>query len=136
MTALTDNYEVKRKDAEMVDVPVLASATIYKGALVVDKGTGFASAGDDGSGYVFLGVAVEKADNSSGSDGDVSVRVYKTGSYLYTKATAVQTDLGQAVYIHDDQTVGTSSTNSVLAGYVAEYIDSTTLRVRIDRAVQ
>ena len=137
MTALSDNYEVKRKDGELVTVPVLAAAVIYKGALVVDKGTGYASAGVDGSSYVLLGVAAEKADNSASgaSDGDVSVRLYKTGSFLYNKATAVQTDLGVAVYIHDDQTVGTSSTNSVLAGYVCEYVSSSTLRVRIDRAV-
>lgn len=122
----------------MVDVPVLAAAVIYKGALVVDKGDGYASAGVDGSGYIFLGVAVEKADNSAAgaSNGDVSVRVNKTGTYVYTKASSAQTDLDIAMYIHDDQTVGTSSTNSVLAGYVSEYIDSTHVRVRIDLAAK
>ena len=37
MTALSDNFEAKRQDGEMIDVKVLAGATIYKGALVVDK---------------------------------------------------------------------------------------------------
>ena len=45
MTALTENYEAKRQDGVWISVPVLASATIYKGAMVVDIGTGYASAG-------------------------------------------------------------------------------------------
>ena len=69
MSALSADYEAKRKDGEFIEYPVLASAKIYKGALVVDKGNGFASAGTDGSGYAFLGVAVEQADNTGGADG-------------------------------------------------------------------
>lgn len=133
MTALTADYEAERQDGEIVDVPVLASATIYKGALVVDKGTGYASAGDDGSGYAFLGVAVEAATGGS-ADGTHTVRVYKTGSYKYTMAGgASQTNLGIRVYVSDDQTVGSSSTNSIGCGYVAKYVDSTYVKVRIDR---
>lgn len=133
MTALSAAYEAERKDGEMVSVPVKAAAVIYKGGLVVDKGTGYAEAGDDGSGYTFLGVAVEGATGNASTDGLVSVRVYKTGSYKYTLAGgASQTNLGVIVYVSDDQTVGTTSTNSIACGYVAEVIDSTYVRVRID----
>ena len=137
MTALSDSYEAKRKDSEIQEYPVLAAAVIYKGAMVVDKGTGYASDGVDGSGYVLLGVAVEDSDNSASraSDGDTVVRVYKRGSYEFHKSTAVQDDVGVLMYIHDDNTVGTSSTNSVSAGYVSELIDSSHVRVRIDRVV-
>ena len=136
MTALTDNYEAKRKDSEIQSYPVKGSTTIYKGALVVDLGTGYASPGDDGSAYAFLGVAVEKADNSSGADGAINVRVNKTGSYIYAKSTSAQTDIGTLMYIHDDQTVGASSTNSIAAGYVVDIPSSSTTRIRIDRVVQ
>lgn len=135
MTALSANLDTKRKDGEIVSYPVKGSTTIYKGALVVDLGDGYASPGDDGS-YTFLGVAVEKADNSSGSDAGESVRVYKKGTFVFSKSSAVQTDVGQAMYIHDDQTVGTSSTNSILAGYCVDIPDSSHVRIRIDRAVQ
>ena len=135
MTALTTSYEVERQDGDIIDVPVLANATIYKGALVVDLGTGYASAGVDGSGYVFIGVAVESATGGS-ADGTHSVRVNKTGVYKYTMAGgASQTNLGTRVYISDDQTVGSSSTNSVACGYVAKVLDSTYVKVRIDRDV-
>lgn len=132
MTALTDNYEAKRQDGEIISVPVKGSTTIYKGALVVDLDTGYASVGADTAGSIFLGVAVEKADNSSGSDGDIDVRVYKTGVFQYTKSTAVQTDLGQLAYIRDDQTVALSTTNSISAGYVVDIVDSSTVKLRID----
>ena len=135
MTALTENYEAKRQDGEMITVPVLASATIYKGALVCDNGTGYASAGTDG-GTTFLGVAVEKADNSSGIDGAISVRIYKTGVFQFTKATAVQTDLGIVAYVRDDQTVSLSTTNSITAGYVVSIVDSSTVKLRIDQAAR
>jgi len=135
MTALSADYEAKRQDGIILSVPVLASATIYKGGLIVDKGTGFAEAGDDGSGYTFLGVAVEAATGGS-SDGDVRVRVYKTGTYQYTKSSAADTDLGVAMYIHDDQTVGTASTNSLLAGYCVDIVDSSTIKLRIDLAAR
>lgn len=136
MTALSDNYEAKRQDGVIISVPVKGSTTIYKGAMVVDLGTGYASVGADGSGYVFLGVAVEKVDNSSGSDGAKEVRVYKTGTFQYTKASAAQTDLGQAAYIRDDNTVSLSTTNSVLAGYVVDIVDSSTVKLRIDQAAR
>lgn len=135
MTALSANYEAKRQDGEILSVPVKASATIYKGALLVDKGTGYAEPGIDGSGYTFLGVAVEAATGGT-SDGAVRVRVNKTGTFQYTKATAIAGDLGVAMYIHDDQTVGTSATNSVLAGYCADIVDSSTIKLRIDLAAK
>lgn len=136
MTALTDQYEAKRQDGELISVKVKASTTIYKGALLVDKGTGYAEPGTDGSSYTFLGVAAEGADNSSGNDGDIRVRVYKTGVYQYSKSSAAQTDLGTAMYIHDDNTVGGTSTNSILAGYCVDIVDSSTIKLRIDLAAK
>jgi predicted RecA/RadA family phage recombinase len=136
MSRLTANYESKRQDGIIVSVPVKASTTIYKEGMLVDKGTGFAEPGTDGSGYILIGVAMEGCDNSAGADGAKTVRVWKTGVFEYTKASAAQTDLGTAVYVHDDQTVGASSTNSVLAGYVAKYVDSTHVGVRIDLAAK
>lgn len=133
MTALSANYEAKRQDGEIISVPVKGSAHIYKGALVVDKGTRYAEPGTDGSGYIFLGVAVEEADNSgSATDGYINVRVYKTGVFQYVKASAAATDLTVAMYIHDDKTVGASSTNSVACGYVVAIVDSSTVKLRID----
>lgn len=137
MTALTDNYEDKRQDGDVISYPVKGSATIYKGGLLVDKGSGFAEPGTDGSGYTFLGVAAEKADNSgSATDGAIRVRVYKNGTFVFNKASAVDGDRGVAMYIHDDCTVGTSATNSILAGYCVDIPSSSTIKLRIDLAAK
>lgn len=139
MTALTSNYEAKRQDGAFLTYPVAESTTIYKGALLqVDKtgaDEGYAKPLSDGASRKFIGVAVESADNSSGSNGDINVRVYKTGVFQYTKATAVQADVGAAAYGHDDNTIGTTSTNSVFVGYVVGLVNSSTVKLQIDAAV-
>ncbi len=135
MTALSASYEAQRQDGIIVSVPVKANAVIYKGALVVDKGTGYAEPGVDGVGCTFLGVAVESVTGGS-ADGEKEIRVYKTGSYVYSKDSAAATDLGVQMMIHDDNTVGASSSNSVACGYVVGIPDSSHVRVRIDLAAK
>jgi len=136
MAALSDNLEVNRQDGEIIEYPVAASSTIYKGALVCVNSSGYAVPASDTSNYVFVGVAVEKADNSSGSNGDEKVRVYKTGVYEYTKSSATDADRGTLMYVSDDQTVATSTTNSIKAGYCVDVVDSSTIKLRIDTVVQ
>ncbi|KKK95745.1 hypothetical protein LCGC14_2669730, partial [marine sediment metagenome] len=133
--ALSDNYEAKRQDGEILSYPVKGSTTIYKGAMIVDLNTGYASVGVDGSGNIFLGVAVEKIVNS-GSDGAKRIRVYKTGVFQYNMPSAAQTDLDQQVYIRDDNTVDTTVTNSVKCGFIVDIVDSSTVKVQIDHDAQ
>ena len=62
---------------EHEEYPVIASDVIYEGAAVGENGSGYArplQAGD-----VFLGFALETADNSDGSAGDIRVRVQAKG---------------------------------------------------------
>jgi len=134
MTALSANYEAKRQDGIILSYPVLAASTIYKGALLVDVGTGFAQPGSGVGAYTFLGVAAEAATGGT-SDGDVRVRVYKSGVFQYAKASAVDSDLGVKMYLHDDQTVGTSSTNTNFCGYCVDIVDGSTIKLQIDAAV-
>ncbi len=136
MAALTDDAERNRKEGVMVSYPVSASEVIYKGALVCDNGSGYAIACADNSSYHFVGVAVEQTDNSSGSAGDDNVRVYKTGVFEIPKSSATQTDVGTVMYARSDNEVASSTTNSVTAGYVVDLVDSSTVALRIDRAVQ
>jgi len=132
MTALTAAYEAERQDGILIDVPVLASAVIYKGALVGDDGTGFAEPVTDASTTFFLGVAAEGATGGT-ADGDVTVRVYKTGTFIYTKTGgAADTDLGIAAMANDDATVAATSTNSVQVGTIVKIVDATRVKVRVD----
>lgn len=138
MTALKAAKEAKRQSSDFAIYPVKGSTKVYKGGLVVSKDDGYAYPGVDGSGYEFLGVAAENGDNSgSAIDGAVEVRLYKTGIFQFTKASATQGDVGELAYIHDDQTVGTSATtNSIACGYITAIVDSSTVKVRIDASVK
>jgi len=136
VTALSENYDAERKDGILVVYQVAAAATIYKGAMVALDDDGFAIPAADAAGALFVGYAYEKADNADGEDGDVSVRVWKDGSFLAAKASATQSDLGQAAYIVDDNTVALSTTHSVLAGTIVEVPSSGAVRLLIRGAVK
>ncbi len=136
MTALTANYDAERKDGLLISYPVEAATMVYKNALVCANADGYLLPGDDASGYLFLGVAYEKGDNSSGADGDVAVRTWKGGTYvLATNFTAAQEDVGTEVYIIDDNTVGLTSTNTVKCGAIVEVLSASEVRIRIDNYV-
>lgn len=137
MSALTDDYEAKRQDGEIIEYPVKASTTIYKGALTaIDTSTGYLVAASDAASRIFVGVAVEQGDNSSGSNGDVEIRIFRTGTFQYTCSSADQTWVGQKVYASDDQTVALAATTShdLWVGTVVEYISATSVKVAIDGA--
>lgn len=137
MTALTADYEVKRKDGQFVSYKVAAAETIYKGALVFANAAGYLYPAEDTASTVyFVGVAIEQGDNSSGANGAISIRVNKIGTYEFAKASAVVGDIGSLVYARDDQTVATSTTNSISVGYVVEIPDSSHVQVRIDTVVK
>jgi len=136
LTALSDSYDAERKDGVLVVYKVAGGAAIYKGAMVALDASGFAIPAADASGLLFVGYAYENADNAEGDDGDVSVRVWKDGSFLAAKASAAQGDLGKAAYVVDDNTVALSATHSVLAGTIVEVPASDTVRVLIRNAVK
>lgn len=104
--ALTANRELNRYvDQELRTFSVAASAHIWKGALVgVDRSSGHVRnlvAGD-----MFAGIAYEEADNSSGSGGDVSVRLYTQGDFVLTTNNATQVMVGMAVYATSEEVTG------------------------------
>ncbi|MGQ9707107.1 MAG: hypothetical protein ACUVWP_08970 [bacterium] len=133
---LTESYEAEGKVGALIQYKVAGQVHIYKGALVCLNSDGYAIPGADTSGYKFIGVAYEDADNTSGSNGDISVRVLKTGSFLYPIASVQQSDMGDKAYIKDDGEVSLVSVNEIFVGYICEMPSSGKVRVRIDNAVQ
>ena len=112
--ALTENRDVDRYvDQELRTLPVKASSHVYKGAFVGLDG-GYARplvAGD-----TFAGIAYEEADNSSGSSGDVAVRIFTMGDFEHALSSAAVTDNLASIYASDDGTLTTTSTSNSLVG--------------------
>lgn len=130
-TLASDNpriYEI----GEFNELPVVASDIIYEGAAIGDSsGNARPLVATD----VFQGFAARKADNSSGSAGDVRVKVRQKG-FIQLSVTGVTgvADEGSTVYASDDDTFTLTSTGNSSIGKVARFISGTTVLVYFEAA--
>lgn len=137
MPALTTAYDPLDKPGELVSYRVGANTVIYKGALVSVRNDGHAYPSRSGVNTdVFIGVAFETVDNTGGVAGARSVRVWKSGTYVYNGSGFTQASVGLPMYALDDNTLTTTATNNQLVGFVVEVLSSTQARIRIDNAVR
>lgn len=129
--ALTANREVNHYvDQELRTLRVKDSAHIYKGALVGVDATGYARglvAGD-----LFIGLALQEKDNSAGSDGDLSVRVYTLGDFDHAVSGAAITDVGRPVFASADGTLTFTAAGNSYVGIVQYFVSSGNIILRID----
>ncbi|NVK42117.1 MAG: hypothetical protein HWE39_12825 [Oceanospirillaceae bacterium] len=122
---LTKDRNTPMRDAEQIPVPLEGGAKIFAGAIVAVAASGFAVAGATAAGLTYLGRAENFADNSSGSDGDVSVNVRRKKAFKWKNSNGdpvTQALFGQFCFIVDDETVsatdggGTQSIAGVVVG--------------------
>ncbi len=115
----------------------MGTGTINKGTMVSLRTDGLAYPARSGTATdIFVGVAYETVTNPGSGSSPVPIRILKTGSYVFgTAAATAQTQIGQMFYAADDQTVTTTAANNQFVGYACEIVDSTDLRIRINRAV-
>lgn len=135
MTAVVEARNSKRKSGRIIAYK-MAAVKIPKGALVNINSSGYAVNASDASGDTFAGVAYETVDNSGGSPGDKEIRVETTGTFVFVDsgANGAQTDVGVEFKIVDNQSVtDASTTNNIKAGVCVESLDTSTVRIRIDR---
>lgn len=112
----------------------LAAIKAYAGTLLCVNTSGFATNAADTASFVLAGVAADTVDNSAGAAGDKKIDVYTEGTFEFTfSGTATQATVGQSVYAVDNQTVAlaATTTNDVLVGKVVEFVNASTVRVKI-----
>ena len=109
------------------DLPVIASDIVYEGAAVGDNASGYGRPLVDGD--PFRGFAARRADNGSGSAGDIDIRTRRQGvvKIAVTGASAV-TDVAKPVYATDDNAFTLTPSGSRI-GFVTRWITSTTCHV-------
>lgn len=112
-------------------LPVQASTTIYAGGALSMDSNG--ETGPMAASETFVGFALKKCDNASGSAGDVDARVLVEGEVVLT-VTGVgdNDDIGDVVYATDDNTFTLTASGAVAIGRVSQIVSLTagTCRVR------
>ena len=137
--ALTANRDVDHYvDQELRSLLVKGAVKIHKGAFVViEESSGYAKPFVAGSGAgtanLFIGIAYEEADNSGGSNGDVSVRVYTQGDFGLPISGGAITDIGKKAYASADDAISLSAAagNNVFVGRVQDWISGTEFVIRL-----
>lgn len=116
---------------DLLEFPVVASDIIYEGAAVGEDTNGYARplvAGDP-----FLGFATKKADNSSGSAGDINVTCRVKGLIkLPISAVAITSNDQPSVYASDDATFTLTAGSNTRIGNVAQWISTGYVWVNFD----
>ena len=118
--ALSANTFVNEMLGDDEEYPVAASTTIYEGAMIYLDG-GYAK--PLAATKECAGVAIAKADNSSGSAGDINVKVRARNFARKMSVTDLTiTSEGAAVYGEDDATVSLTAGSNKVCGVVRRYI--------------
>lgn len=119
--------------------PVYQDTTIYAGTLVCINSSGYAIPAANTAGNKLVGVAREQVVNTAaagyGTSGDLNVEVERMGCFEFVSSGLTIANVGDAVYITDDQTVSTSAAN-VYAGVIAKYVSATSAYIDITPATR
>jgi hypothetical protein len=106
--SLTADRNTPLKETECLGVLVAGGVKIFAGALVCANATGFATPGATAATLTYLGRAESYVDNTAGIDGaqEIIVRRKRAFKWInYATDLLTQANIGQTVYIVDDQTV-------------------------------
>lgn len=108
MTALARDRRPPMIKGLLYTMPVAADVKIYEGALLVVDSNGRVKPATTDTGLVAFGVADHHADNTDGAAGAITVLVRK-GIWGFVNSAGgdeiTSADIGQTVYMVDDQTV-------------------------------
>lgn len=135
MTALTAARNTPEEEMGVGEtmLPMADNVKIWKGGMVAVNTAGLAQAAADTAGWVVAGIALDSVDNTvSGHSAGTWpaspmknwIRVRFGIAAKLNASGLTQAKLLDPVYVTDDNTVGLTSTNGVLAGYIIEFHSS------------
>ncbi|MFA6690750.1 MAG: hypothetical protein WCR98_02090 [Saccharofermentanales bacterium] len=129
---LSADRAISYSEGKVVALPVYTGVTIYAGSLVCVNSSGYAVPAGNTSNYKFVGVARHQADNSGGDSGDINVEVWREGVFDFAATSIAQSNVGDDMYIVDDQTFDESNpSEGIKCGKLEEYISATRGKLRI-----
>ena len=136
---LSSDLKLEYSEGVEVDLPVINADIIYAGGWTCVNAAGYALPGSDTAGLIFMGIATQRADNSLGALGAISVPVRRRGLIKAKMATAITiANVGDNVFLVDDESVDVTGnvTHNIFCGIIAKYIDTTHAMIDIEPAVK
>ena len=127
MASATTTIHTQYDEGGYEEYPVYRATKIPAGALVMLNSSGYAVNGADTASCVFAGVAVEEADNTSGSDGTITVRCRIRGRHKFLLSSAAITDIGsKATLLYNNEVSrAATTTNDIYVGRITQIAGST-----------
>jgi hypothetical protein len=129
--ALSRTQQFKRSGGPIEEFEIAASTKIYAGGQCALNAAGYVIRATDTDGSIWLGIATETKDNSSGSAGDLKVLVDIGGAEVlvtHTTGSLAIANVGDAVYADGDDAVDAIGgvANPMLAGRIVRVESATT----------
>ncbi len=126
MTALNADRQTTYRDGVELEFPVKGGSRIFAGGLVAVDSTGYAVPAGNVAGHKVMGVAMEQADNRSGGDGAMQVRVRLAGVFEFEAVSIAPAQVGAEMFVVDDQTFDDeNSGQGVKCGRLVKYVSAT-----------
>ena len=104
MTACSADRKTMYREGLELAFPVKEMTRIFAGSMVAVDSTGYAVPAANAAGLKFIGIAMEQADNRSGNNGAIFIRVRTMGVFKFGATSITQTNIGAVMYVVDDQT--------------------------------
>lgn len=135
MAALSEDLKREWREADILVCEAQAGARVFQGSVLEVDADGRVAPATKAANKVYVGWALEPADNRNGAAGALSVSVRRRGAVRLAVKSGESADVGDVAYAEDDGTVSvTSGGNSRLGRVVAAVAGSTDVFVEIDRA--
>jgi hypothetical protein len=131
MSASSADLNPATQVVDLIPCPLAASTLIYQYENVATDASGNLNPVSDTSGLVFQGYSANHSDNSGGIAGAVVGYFNPIGNgnaerfYVLDCAGATQAWVGSLAEFTDDHTVALSSSHSILAGMVVQFLSAT-----------
>jgi len=139
MAASTSNQYPTSFGIDAPLFPVYTNTHIYANVQCAVNSSGYLVQVSDTSGLLPVGTSLEEVNNGTGASGALSCPVVPIGQgdvngwFVFNCSGATQAWVGTLVYFTDDVTVAQSSSHSIVAGVVTQFISSTQVVVDMTR---
>jgi hypothetical protein len=126
MAACSADRKTTYREGLELEFPVKGATCIFGGSMVAVDSTGYAIPAANAAGLKLVGIAMEQADNRSGANGSLSIRVRTVGAFKFSATSITQANIGADMYVVDDQTFDdVDPGQGIKCGKLVKYVSAT-----------